>query len=83
MNENQDIANDGVWFGDKNFFVIFIFHNTTLEMAVLSHYDNADEIFFNSSPPGQNARHFRRHFQMHFYKWKVLYFQSNFTEVCS
>ena len=46
MNENQDIANDGVWFGDKNFFVIFIFHNTILEMAVLSHYDNAEEIFF-------------------------------------
>ena len=25
----------------------------------------------------------RRHFQMHFHEWKVLYFDSNFTEVCS
>ena len=24
-----------------------------------------------------------RHFQMHFLEWKVLYFDSNFTEVCS
>ena len=26
---------------------------------------------------------FRRHFQMHFLEWKLLYFDSNFTEVCS
>ena len=25
----------------------------------------------------------RRYFQMHFREWKVLYFDSNFTEVCS
>ena len=25
----------------------------------------------------------RRHFQIHFHEWKVLYFDSNFTEVCS
>ena len=25
----------------------------------------------------------RRYFQMHFHEWKVLYFESNFTEVCS
>ena len=25
----------------------------------------------------------RRHFYMHFHEWKVLYFDSNFTEVCS
>ena len=25
----------------------------------------------------------RRHFQMHFYEWKILYFDSNFTEICS
>ena len=29
----------------------------------------------NSSPPGQNGRHFsRQHFQMHFCEWNVLYF---------
>ena len=25
----------------------------------------------------------RQHFQMHFHEWKFLYFDSNFTEVCS
>ena len=25
----------------------------------------------------------RRYFQMHFYEWKVLYFDQNFTEICS
>ena len=40
--------------------------------------------FINSSPPGQNGRQFdRQHFQMHFHEWKVLYFDWNFTEVCS
>ena len=39
---------------------------------------------FNSSPPGQNGRQFgRQHFQMHFHQWKVLYFNLNFTGVCS
>ena len=26
---------------------------------------------------------YTRHFQMHFYEWKILYFDSNFSEVCS
>ena len=33
----------------------------------------------NSSPPGQSGRNFR----VHFHEWKVLYFDSNLTEVCS
>ena len=38
----------------------------------------------NSSPPGQNGRHFhRRHFQMHFREWRVSYFVQNFTGICS
>ena len=38
----------------------------------------------NSSPPGQNGRHFgRRQFSMHSLEWKVLYFDSNFTKCCS
>ena len=28
----------------------------------------------NTSPPGQNGRHFAWYFQMHFREWKVLYF---------
>ena len=32
----------------------------------------------------QDASHFcRRHFQIHFLEWKLLYLDSNFTEVCS
>ena len=32
-------------------------------------------VVINSSPPGQNGRHFgRRHIQMHFREWKVLHF---------
>ena len=38
----------------------------------------------NSFPPGHNGHHFgRRCFEMHFYEWKALYFDLNFTEVCS
>ena len=38
----------------------------------------------NSSPPETKWPLFRRrHFQMHFHEWKVLYFDSNFTDVCS
>ena len=38
---------------------------------------------FNTSSE-KNGRHFagRRNFQMHFIEWKVLYFDSNFTELC-
>ena len=40
--------------------------------------------WINSSPPGQDGCHFgRQQFQMHFHEWTVLYFNSNFTEVCS
>ena len=36
------------------------------------------------SPPGQNGRHLcRQFFQMHFCELKILYFDSNFTDVCS
>ena len=38
-------------------------------------------MYINSSPPGQNGCYFRRrHFQMYFQEWKVLYFHLNFTE---
>ena len=38
----------------------------------------------NSSLPGQNGRQFgRRHSQMHFPEWNVMYFGSNFTKLCS
>ena len=38
----------------------------------------------NSSRPGQNGHHFPDDiFKMHFHEWKNLYFDSNFTEVCS
>ena len=33
--------------------------------------------------PGQNGLPFRRrHFQMHFHQWRIMYFHSNFTDVC-
>ena len=41
--------------------------------------------WFNiNSPPGTKWLPFRkRYFQIHFREWKVLYFDSNFSEVCS
>ena len=40
--------------------------------------------WFNSSPTGQNGRQFgSRYVKMHFREWKVLYFDKNFSEVCS
>ena len=36
----------------------------------------------NPPPPGRNGRKLaRRHFQMYFHEWKILYFDSNFTKV--
>ena len=38
----------------------------------------------NSPLPRQNGRHFAgRHFEIYFREWKVLYLDSNFTELCS
>ena len=38
----------------------------------------------DSSPPGQNGRHFdRRQFQMHFLEWKWCNYDSNFIEISS
>ena len=38
----------------------------------------------NTLRPRQDGRNFYRwHFHMHFLEWKVLYFDLNFTEVCS
>ena len=38
---------------------------------------------FNTLRPRQNGSHFRRHhFQMHFLLWKLVYFCSNFPEIC-
>ena len=38
---------------------------------------------FNSSPPGQNGRHFPDDIFRCIFLWKVWYFDWNFTEVCS
>ena len=39
--------------------------------------------YLNSISPWTKWPPFRRgHFQLHFHEWKVLYFDSNFTEVC-
>ena len=39
-----------------------------------------DNQYINTLRPRQNGRNFRRHFQMHFYQWHILYFDSNFTK---
>ena len=47
------------------------------------HNVEGDSTPFNSSPPGQNVRHFgRRNLQMHFLEWEWQNFDSNFTEIC-
>ena len=43
-----------------------------------------DTVATNTLRPRQDGHHdCRRHFQMHFLEWKLLYFKLNFTEVCS
>ena len=41
-------------------------------------------LIINSTPPGQDGiPSFCTYFQMHFHELNILYFDSNFTEVCS
>ena len=56
-----------------------LFQGATLMKTQVAHKSNV-----NSSPPRQNGRLFADEiFEMHFREWKFLYFDSNFTEVCS
>ena len=51
--------------------------NISISMINLSVYLSKRDSFLNSSPPGQNSRHsVRRHFQMHFHEWNVLYWRN-------
>ena len=44
----------------------------------------SQESIVNTLKPGHNGLHFpKRHFQMHFLKWKYMNFDWDFTEVCS
>ena len=53
-----------------------------LELTTLVGWPHLGQCY-NSFHPGQNDSLFDgQYFQMYFWKWKVLYFNQNFTEVC-
>ena len=51
----------------------------------LPNFKWTQQLMINSTSSRQNGRHFADniYFQVHFHEWKVLYFDSNFTDICS
>ena len=61
----------------------YLVHNCDAE-SLLGIQMSKKKLTFDWSPHWQNGHHFCRcHFQMHFNEWKILYFHSSSSEVCS
>ena len=55
----------------------------SMMVSLLTHICVTRPQWVNTLMPQQNGRYFAVHIQVHFFQWKLLNFEQNFTEICA